>query len=152
MIRLPRWREYYNPLHGLTMARLVAMEDAADRGQHADVQPGTPKPEGAKAAGSLPATRLRLSYAGASMETADVTVQAAIARRLSFLDTLAWEVRTTEGADPALAQEQAELLRYAYNGLRGDLAPVQPQRERHNGSMDKLRLPRCCFQYDRGSR
>lgn len=50
MIRLPRWREYYNPLHGLTMARLA------------------------------------------------------------FLDTLAWEVRTTEGADPALAQEQAELL------------------------------------------
>jgi hypothetical protein len=37
------------------------------------------------------------------METADVTVQAAIARRLAFLDTLAWEVRTPEGADPALA-------------------------------------------------
>jgi len=46
-----------------------------------------------------------------------VTVQAAIARRLAFLDTLAWEVRTPEGADPALAQEQAELLRYAYNGI-----------------------------------
>jgi len=25
MIRLSRWREYYNPLHGLTMARLVSM-------------------------------------------------------------------------------------------------------------------------------
>jgi phage gp29-like protein len=94
MIRLPRWREYYNPLHGLTMARLVSMEDAADRGQHADVQ-----------------------WLYRHMETADVTVQAAIARRLAFLDTLAWEVRTTEGADPALAQEQGELLRYAYNGI-----------------------------------
>jgi hypothetical protein len=52
---------------------------------------------------------LKLRRAG--METADVTVQAAVARRLAFLDTLAWEVRATEGADPALAQEQAELLR-----------------------------------------
>lgn len=33
------------------------------------------------------------------------------------LDTLAWEVRTTEDADPTLAQEQAELLLYAYNGI-----------------------------------
>jgi hypothetical protein len=26
------WRDHYNPLRGLTMARIVAMEDAAERG------------------------------------------------------------------------------------------------------------------------
>jgi len=45
------------------------------------------------------------------METADVTVQAAIARRLTFLDTLAWEVRTTEGSDPAMARDTPRFRR-----------------------------------------
>ena len=32
------WRDFYNPIRGLTMARLVAMEDQAERGQYADLQ------------------------------------------------------------------------------------------------------------------
>jgi hypothetical protein len=46
-----------------------------------------------------------------------VTIQAAIARRLAFVDALDWEIRTVEGADPVLAQEQADLLRYAYDRI-----------------------------------
>ena len=92
--RLPSWREYYNPLRGLTLARLRAMEDAADRGQWADLQ-----------------------WFWHHMEQTDVTVQSAIARRLAFLDTLDWEIQAVEGADPALAAEQMDLLTFAYNRI-----------------------------------
>jgi hypothetical protein len=88
------WRDHYNPLRGLTMSRIVAMEDAAERGQHADLQ-----------------------WFYHYMERVDVTIQAAIARRLAFVDALDWEIRTVEGADPVLAQEQADLLRYAYDRI-----------------------------------
>jgi phage gp29-like protein len=88
------WRDHYNPLRGLTIARIVAMEDAADRGQYADLQ-----------------------WFYHHMERTDVTVQAAIARRLAFVDSIDWEIRTTEGADPYLAAEQADLLRYCYNRI-----------------------------------
>ena len=93
-LQLPLWREYYNPLRGLTIARIVAMEDAADRGQYADLQ-----------------------WLWRHMEPADVTVSAAIARRLAFLDTLSWQIRATEGADPALAAEQTQFLTDAYNRI-----------------------------------
>jgi hypothetical protein len=59
------WRDWYNPLKGLSMSRIVAMEDAAERGQHADLQ-----------------------WLWNAMERTDVTVQAAIARRLSFMDSI----------------------------------------------------------------
>ncbi len=88
------WRDHYNPLRGLTVARIVAMEDAAELGQHADLQ-----------------------WLYHHMERVDVTIQAAIARRLAFVDGLDWEIRTVEGADPLLAQEQADLLRYAYERI-----------------------------------
>ena len=88
------WRDHYNPLRGLTMTRVVAMEDAAERGQFADLQ-----------------------WFWHFMERTDVTVQSAIARRLAFVDSIDWEIRVTEGADPTLAQEQADLLRYAYNRI-----------------------------------
>ncbi len=59
------------------MARTVAMEDAAERGQHADLQ-----------------------WFYHYMERVDVTIQSAIARRPAFVDALDWEIRTVEGADP----------------------------------------------------
>lgn len=34
----PNWRDHYNPLRGLTMSRIVAMEEAANRGDLADLQ------------------------------------------------------------------------------------------------------------------
>ncbi len=77
------WRDWYNPLKGLTMSRIVSMEDAAERGQPSDLQ-----------------------WFWQHMERTDVTVQAAIARRLSFLDSIDWEVRPVESADPMLAAEQ----------------------------------------------
>ncbi len=91
---LPTWREYYNPLRGLNMGRIRAMEDAADRGQWADLQ-----------------------WLWHHMEQTDVTVQSALARRLAFLDALAWEVHPIDGADPQLAAEQVELLTCAYNRI-----------------------------------
>lgn len=88
------WRDWYNPLRGLTMARIVSMEDAAERGLFSDLQ-----------------------WFWHHMERTDVTVQSAIARRLSFIDATDWEIRVAENADPVLAAEQSELLRYAYNRI-----------------------------------
>jgi phage gp29-like protein len=88
------WRDWYNPLKGLSMSRVVAMEDAAERGQFADLQ-----------------------WFWHHMERTDVTVQAAIARRLSFIDSVDWEIRAVETADPGLAAEQVGLLTYAYNRI-----------------------------------
>ena len=88
------WRDYYNPLHGLTLSRILSMEDEADRGLWSELQ-----------------------WLWYHMEQTDVTVQAAIARRLSFIDTIDWEIRVTPGADPVLAAEQVDLLNYAYNRI-----------------------------------
>ena len=38
LIPVPQWREAYNPLRGLTIARLNAIHDAAARGQYAAAQ------------------------------------------------------------------------------------------------------------------
>jgi phage gp29-like protein len=47
----------------------------------------------------------------------DVTVAAAVAKRLSHINALDWEIRTIETADPVLAQEQSDVLRYAYERI-----------------------------------
>ncbi len=88
------WRDQNNPLRGLTVSRIVSWETAADRGQHSDLQ-----------------------WFWHHMERTDVTVQSAIARRLAFVSSADWEIRTDENADPTLAAEQADLLRYAYNRI-----------------------------------
>ena len=33
-----RWRDAYNPLRGLGMARLVSLMEAGERGQYSDIQ------------------------------------------------------------------------------------------------------------------
>ena len=76
------------------MARIVAMEDAANRGDMADLQ-----------------------WFWHHMLQTDVTVAAAVAKRLSHIDSLDWEIRAIETADPLLAQEQAAILRYAYDRI-----------------------------------
>ncbi len=86
-------RDWYNHLKGLAMSRIVAYEDAAERGQY------------------------DLQWLWRLMEQTDVTVQAAIARRLSFIDSIDWEIRGNEGDDPVLAAEQTDLLQYAYNRI-----------------------------------
>lgn len=67
------WRDWYNPIRGLSVARIVSMEDAAERGQFADLQ-----------------------WFWHHRERTDVTVQAAIALRLSFIDSIDWEIRALE--------------------------------------------------------
>lgn len=90
----PNWRDHYNPLRGLTMARIVSMEEAAGRGDWADLQ-----------------------WFWHHMVQTDVTVASAVAKRLSHSDSLDWEIRAIETADPILAEEQAAILRYAYDRI-----------------------------------
>ncbi len=90
----PSFRDHYNPLRGLTMSRIVGMEEAAQRGDMADLQ-----------------------WFWHHMAETDVTVASAVAKRLSHMQSLDWEIRTVETADPHLAEEQAEVLRYAYERI-----------------------------------
>lgn len=91
---IPNWRDHYNPLRGLTMSRIVSMEEAADRGDLSD-----------------------LHWFWHHMLQTDVTVASAVAKRLSHINTLDWEIRAREDADPILASEQMEVLRYAYDRI-----------------------------------
>lgn len=90
----PSWRDDYNPLRGLSVQRIVAMEEAAERGDHADLQ-----------------------WLWRHMENTDVTVQTAVTTRLSYIRSLDWQIRVVENADPVLAEEQKDVLRYAYDRL-----------------------------------
>ena len=97
MIKLPKeraWRDDYNPLSGLTLSRIVAWENEADRGAHANLQ-----------------------WFYHHMEKADVTVGGAMRRRLSFIEKTDWDIRLDEAADQVLAQQQADLLRFAYQQI-----------------------------------
>jgi phage gp29-like protein len=59
------------------MSRIVSMEDAAARGDAADLQ-----------------------WFWHHMMQTDVTVASAVAKRLSHIDSLDWEIRLIENADP----------------------------------------------------
>lgn len=87
-------RDGYNPLRGLTMTRIVAMEEAAGRGDIVDLQ-----------------------WFWHHMIQTDVTVAAAVSKRLSHIGALDWEIRVMENADPVLAAEQKDVLRYAYDRI-----------------------------------
>ncbi len=70
------------------------MEEASGRGDQADLQ-----------------------WFWHHMVQTDVTVAAAVHKRLSHIGALDWEIRTIETADPILAREQADVLRYAYDRI-----------------------------------
>ena len=91
----PGVRDHYNPLRGLSLSRIVAMEDAAARGDTADLQ-----------------------WLWRHMQDTDVTVASAVAKRLSYIESLDWEIRTVENSDPFLAAEQEAVLRYAYERVQ----------------------------------
>ena len=121
------WRDHYNPLRGLSMARIVAMEEAANRGDQADLQ-----------------------WFWNHMHT-DVTVSSAIHKRLSHITQLDWDIRAIETADPFLVAEQADVLRYACclihplripmgTPLKG-LAPVRPTVPRLDASRTNALRP-----------
>lgn len=89
-----RWREQYNPLRHLTLDHAVALLDAYQRGDMADVQ-----------------------WAFYCVEQADPELSALIERRSSALLALDWTIKTCGGADSTLAREQIAALREAYDAL-----------------------------------
>lgn len=91
----PGVRDHYNPLRGLSLSRIVAMEEAAARGDHGDLQ-----------------------WLWRQMEETDVTVASAVSKRLSYIEALDWEIRTIENSDAILAAEQETVLRYAYERVQ----------------------------------
>ena len=88
------WRDFYNPLRGLTLSHIVALEEQADRGDHANLQ-----------------------WLWEYMRRTDITVSAALAKRLAGVEALDWQICTVPTADERLAQEQAEALRMAYDAV-----------------------------------
>lgn len=88
------YRDQYNPLRGLSLARIVQMEDAAERGDWSDLQ-----------------------WLWRHMIQTDVTTKSALAKRLSHMESLDWEIVKNEGGDPVLMEEQEAVLRYAYDRI-----------------------------------
>ena len=106
-----QWREYYNPLRGLGLPRLVSLIDAGDRGQYADLQ-----------------------WCYYFMERADPMVFSVLQRRRAALLECDWDVRqvsadapvvrhagrrlrTVGPVDAVLAEEQAACLRSVYERI-----------------------------------
>jgi len=90
------WRDSYNPLRGLSMARLVSLLDAGERGQYADLQ-----------------------WFYRYMEMSDAVISTVIQRRLAALLSVDWTIRRVAGddADSPLADAQVEFLRHAYDNI-----------------------------------
>lgn len=90
------WRDNYNPLRALTIARLIAIFEAAERGAYVELQ-------------------LTLRKA----EKRYPVLKALKARRLSALQKLDWTIKVTEklppGATPQMAEAQQKFLQERYN-------------------------------------
>ncbi len=101
-----RWRDSYNPLRGLTIARTVALREAYDRGEMAEVQ-----------------------WAFRSLERSDADLLALVERRTAALLEMDWTIRTGDpgrpGYDPGLAEEQRAALWEAYNGIDNLYAAIE---------------------------
>src|SRR5260221_8599964 len=90
------WRAQYNPLRGLTIAQLVTMLEAAERGNYA-----------------------RLQWLYRFVEKRNPTLRAVLQRRQASLTQLDWDIRFRSDAAGAqnsrtLAARQAAVLREAY--------------------------------------
>lgn len=93
------WRAQYNPLRGLTIAQLVAMLEAAERGNYA-----------------------RLQWLYRFVEKRNATLRAVLQRRQAALTRLDWDIRlrapSVSGTGPrTLAARQAAFLRDAYERI-----------------------------------
>lgn len=93
------WRAQYNPLRGLTIAQLVAMLEAAERGNYA-----------------------RLQWLYRFVEKRNPTLRAVLQRRQAALTRLDWDIRsrdsnTTVQSPRTLAARQAAMLREAYEQI-----------------------------------
>lgn len=88
------WRDYYNPLRGLTLERIVSLEEQSDRGDHASLQ-----------------------WLWDYMGRTDVTVRSAVEKRTCGVESLDWQICKIPTADEVLADEQAEVLRTCYDSI-----------------------------------
>ncbi len=90
------WRAQYNPLRGLTIAQLVTMLEASERGNYA-----------------------RLQWLYRFVEKRNPTLRAVLQRRQAALTRLDWDIRFRESTtNPrTLAARQAAVLREAYEGI-----------------------------------
>ncbi|MCE0484352.1 MAG: DUF935 domain-containing protein [Methylacidiphilales bacterium] len=93
------WRAQYNPLRGLTIAQLVAMLEAGERGNYA-----------------------RLQWLYRFVEKRNATLRAVLQRRRAALTRLDWDIRFREAAPQGrgsrtLAARQATVLREAYERI-----------------------------------
>lgn len=93
-----RARDYYNPLRGLDMARLVRLLEAGERGEHSDLQ-----------------------WLYRTIEKRDATVRGLKLRRLSALKKLDWDIKLPDELPAGISQEQADAqaasLRAVYEGI-----------------------------------
>lgn len=91
-----RARDYYNPLRGLNMPRLVRLLEEGERGMYGDLQ-----------------------WLYRTIEKRDATVKALKTRRLSALKKLDWDIKVPErlpkGFTKTQAEVQAELLYARYS-------------------------------------
>src|SRR5471032_1716161 len=87
------WRAQYNPLRGLTIAQLVTMLEAAERGNYA-----------------------RLQWLYRFVEKRNSTLRAVLQRRQASMTRLDWDIRSREAqtSSRTLAARQAAVLREAY--------------------------------------
>ena len=89
------WRDNYNPLRALTIARLITMFEAAERGAYAELQ--------------LLLRKVEKRYP---------VLKALKSRRLSALEKLDWDVkvmeRLPEGGTPEMADRQQKYLKGRY--------------------------------------
>lgn len=101
--RANRWREQYNPLRGITVARAVSWLEAGQRGEYADLQ-----------------------WAYRFVERRDPDLIALIERRTGALLQMDWNIKQVDektalarglAYDPTLADRQAVALRAAYEKI-----------------------------------
>jgi len=90
------WRAQYNPLRGLTIARLVGMLEAAERGNYAQLQ-----------------------WLFRFVEKRNPMLRAVLQRRQASLTRLDWDIRFREATTSprTLAARQAAVLREAYETI-----------------------------------
>ena len=91
------WRDSYNPLRGLTIARAVALLEEGERGAYADLQ-----------------------WTYRYIEMQDATLGALMERRTSAIQKLDWNIRVREklpAGKEAVAKKQQEALQAAYERI-----------------------------------
>ena len=90
-----QWREYLNPLRGVSLERIVQYIEQGERGAFADLQ-----------------------WFYQAMERSDALIATVVMRRRAALLSCGWDVKPEEApTDPVLAQEQAAFLRDQYDAV-----------------------------------